>query len=98
MFAEVYRCQKHYLVYDLTWTPERGWHKGSVDRMTYGGGTEDYGQGCSWDRLPNGTIHRAGSCKSCGRLLDSEHDPMQMSVLVEGTRIRDVLFQCARHW
>ena len=98
LFEEVYRCTLHYLVYDLTWTPGRGWHQGRVDRASYQGGTEDYGQGYSWGDLPDGTITGASSCKSCGRLVDFDHDRVQMSVLAQGTRIRDVLFQCHRHW
>ena len=98
LFEEVYRCALHYLVYDLTWTPGRGWHQGRVDRASYQGGTENYGQGYSWSDLPDGTITGASSCKSCGRLLDFDHDRVQMSVLTQGTQIRDVLFQCPRHW
>lgn len=98
IFAELYRCSRHFLVYDLDWTPGRGWHRGKVDRSTYVGGTENYGQGYSWTDLPNGTVHGASSCKSCGRLLDFDWDRVQMSVLVLGTQILDVLFQCPRHW
>ena len=98
LFEEVYRCDRHFLVYDLTWTPGRGWHRGSVDRATYAGGTENYGQGYSWEDLPDGKISGASSCKSCGRLMDFDTDRVQMSVLVRGRQILDVLFQCPRHW
>lgn len=98
LFEEVYRCAEHFLVYDLTWTPGQGWHRGEVDRTTYVGGTENYGQGYTWEGLPDGKIRGASSCKSCGRLLDFGHDRVQMSVLVQDGQIMDVLFQCPRHW
>lgn len=98
MVTELYRCARHYLVYDLTWSPARGWHQGRVDRSGYAGGTENYGQGYTWSNLPNGRVSGGGSCKSCGQLLDFEVDRVQMSVLVREREIVDVLFQCPKHW
>lgn len=98
MFTQVYRCAAHFLVYDLTWSPGRGWHRGRVDRATYRGGTENYGQGYSWKKLPNERIAGAATCKSCGRLLDLRNQQVQMSILVKGDEILDVLFQCVQHW
>lgn len=98
VFDELYRCARHFLVYDLQWTPDRGWHRGRVDRSTYLGGTENYGQGYSWARVPNGKVTGAGFCKSCGRLLDFDHNRVQMSVLIQGKDVLDILFQCPRHW
>lgn len=98
IFEVVYRCAKHFLVYDLEWGPLKGWHQGEVDRATYQGGTENYGQGYSWASLPDGQITGASFCKSCGRLLDFENQLVQMSILVRDREIVDVLYHCSRHW
>lgn len=97
-FAEVYRCEDHFLVYDLEWGPDRGWFRAEIDRANYVGGTENYGQGYSWESLPDGRIDGASFCKSCGRVLDFGAHVSQVSILVRGEQILDVLCQCHRHW